>query len=109
MNSDNCHCLISFPLVVAFNVSLIYNCLCIYSLCLCFDSCVQRKYTEQVSLNDQLIGEISELTQEARLLQEIPRRLCESVASCKDLYEDVLFTMQVNLVPYIYISLKFYL
>ncbi|KAL5777559.1 hypothetical protein ACOSP7_010485 [Xanthoceras sorbifolium] len=54
----------------------------------------QRKYKEQLLLNDQLIGEVSELTQETLLVQEIPRRLCESVASCKDFYEDVLFTMQ---------------
>ncbi|TXG52562.1 hypothetical protein EZV62_021731 [Acer yangbiense] len=54
----------------------------------------QRKYTEQVLLNDQLNGEISELTQETLLIQEIPRRLCESVASCKDFYEDALSTMQ---------------
>ncbi|XP_044510495.1 kinesin-like protein KIN-7N isoform X2 [Mangifera indica] len=54
----------------------------------------QQKYTEQVQLNDQLTGEISELRQEVLQIQEIPRRLGESVASCKDFYEDVLSTMQ---------------
>ncbi|KAJ0024467.1 hypothetical protein Pint_08614 [Pistacia integerrima] len=54
----------------------------------------QQRYTEQVQLNDQLTGEISELRQEALQVQEIPRRLCESVASCKDFYKDVLSTMQ---------------
>ncbi|KAJ4701581.1 Kinesin-like protein [Melia azedarach] len=55
---------------------------------------LQRKYTEQIQLNEQLTGEISELRQEALVIQEIPRRLCESVASCKDFYEDLLSTVQ---------------
>lgn len=62
--------------------------------------CLQRKYTEQIQLNEQLTGEISELRQEALVIQEIPRRLCESVASCKDFYEDLLSTVQVKPVHY---------
>lgn len=62
---------------------------------------LQQKYTEQVQLNDQLTGEISELRQEVLQIQEIPRRLGESVASCKDFYEDVLSTMQVKPVYYL--------
>lgn len=62
--------------------------------------CLQQRYTEQVQLNDQLTGEISELRQEALQVQEIPRRLCESVASCKDFYKDVLSTMQVKPLNY---------
>ncbi|GKV10403.1 hypothetical protein SLEP1_g21771 [Rubroshorea leprosula] len=55
---------------------------------------LQRKHTEQILLNDQLMGEVSELKHEAKIIQEIPERLHESVASCKDIYEDVMSTMQ---------------
>ncbi|XWS24081.1 hypothetical protein CRYUN_Cryun28dG0070300 [Craigia yunnanensis] len=55
---------------------------------------LQRKHAEQIRLNDRLMGEISELKQEALLVREMPQRFCESVASCKDIYEDVLSKMQ---------------
>ncbi|XP_021906399.1 kinesin-like protein KIN-7N isoform X2 [Carica papaya] len=55
---------------------------------------LERKHSEQALLNDQLTGEISVLKQEALLVQEIPRRFCESVASCKDIYEDILSMTQ---------------
>lgn len=41
------------------------------------------------------MGEISEIQQEAQLVREIPRQLLESVANCKDMYSDVLWTLQV--------------
>lgn len=59
--------------------------------------CLQRKYSEEKILNDRLTGEISELRQEVLVIREIPRRLCESVVSCKDFYEDLLYTMKVRL------------
>ncbi|XWS14820.1 hypothetical protein CRYUN_Cryun35bG0041400 [Craigia yunnanensis] len=55
---------------------------------------LQRKHAEQTQLNEKLMEEISELKQETLLVQEMPQRLCESVASCKDIYEDFLSKMQ---------------
>ncbi|XVF64221.1 hypothetical protein PTKIN_Ptkin09bG0151100 [Pterospermum kingtungense] len=55
---------------------------------------LQRKHAEQIQLNDRLKGEISELKQEELLVREMPQRLCESVASFKDIYEGVLSKMQ---------------
>ncbi|XVF39773.1 hypothetical protein PTKIN_Ptkin01aG0059400 [Pterospermum kingtungense] len=54
----------------------------------------ERKHAEQIQLNDRLMGEISELRQEALLVREMPQRLSESVASCKTIFEDVLSKMQ---------------
>ncbi|EOY15670.1 P-loop containing nucleoside triphosphate hydrolases superfamily protein isoform 1 [Theobroma cacao] len=55
---------------------------------------IQRKHAEQIQLNDRLMGELTELKQEALFVRKMPQRLCESVASCKDIYEDVLSKMQ---------------
>ncbi|XP_039050073.1 kinesin-like protein KIN-7N [Hibiscus syriacus] len=55
---------------------------------------LQRKLKEHIQLNDRLKGEMSELKQEALLAREMPRRLYESVASFKDIYEEVLSKMQ---------------
>lgn len=61
---------------------------------------LQRKYSEEKILNARLTGEISELRQEVLVIREIPRRLYESVVSCKDFYEDLLCSMKVKLVHY---------
>lgn len=45
------------------------------------------------------MDEISELQQEAKLIQEIPQRLSESVGNCKDVYEDILSIVQVKSIP----------
>lgn len=58
--------------------------------------CLQKKQAEQILLNHQLADEISKIQQEAKLIQEIPKRLCESVEYCKDIYEDVLSIIQVK-------------
>ncbi|KAE8714380.1 IAA-amino acid hydrolase ILR1-like 6-like [Hibiscus syriacus] len=55
---------------------------------------LQRKLEEHIQLNDRLKGEMSELKQEALLARGIPQRLSESVASFKDIYEEVLSKMQ---------------
>ena len=55
---------------------------------------------EQILLNKRLMGEISELQQEALLIQEIPRQLLESVANCKDIYKDVLSNLLVKPIPH---------
>ncbi|KAF3963152.1 hypothetical protein CMV_012433 [Castanea mollissima] len=55
---------------------------------------LERKHAEQIMLNHQLMDEISELQQEAKLIQEIPQRLSESVGNCKDVYEDILSIVQ---------------
>ena len=44
------------------------------------------------------MGELSELGQEARLIQEIPQKLCECAANCKDVYVDALSKTQVVIV-----------
>ncbi|BBG95132.1 P-loop containing nucleoside triphosphate hydrolases superfamily protein [Prunus dulcis] len=55
---------------------------------------LMRKHAEQVVLNDRLVSEISELQNEAQLIREIPRRLSECAATCKDIYVDVLSKTQ---------------
>ncbi|KAG7972164.1 hypothetical protein I3843_07G169400 [Carya illinoinensis] len=55
---------------------------------------LERKHAEEILLNHQLMAEISKIQQEAKLIQEIPKRLGESVECCKDIYEDVLSIIQ---------------
>ncbi|KAJ6685784.1 CENTROMERE PROTEIN E [Salix purpurea] len=55
---------------------------------------LEKKHLEQLRLNDHLMGEIAELKHEVVLVREIPQRLCESMASCRDIYKDVLLTLQ---------------
>ncbi|CAB4296745.1 unnamed protein product [Prunus armeniaca] len=55
---------------------------------------LMRKHAEQVVLNDRLVAEISELQNEAQLIREIPQRLSECAATCKDIYVDVLSKTQ---------------
>ncbi|KAJ6335308.1 hypothetical protein OIU78_012024 [Salix suchowensis] len=55
---------------------------------------LEQKHLEQLRLNDHLMGEIAELKHEVVLVREIPQRLCESMASCRDIYKDVLLTLQ---------------
>lgn len=56
----------------------------------------QVKFNEQVVLNNKLMEEMSKLKHETLPMKEIPKRLCESVASCRDIYKDVIVTMKVN-------------
>lgn len=55
---------------------------------------LERNHIQQLQLNNQLMAEVSELQQESLLIQEIPQRLCESVANCKDTYKEVFSIMQ---------------
>ncbi|KAJ8541213.1 hypothetical protein K7X08_002029 [Anisodus acutangulus] len=55
---------------------------------------LRRQHTEEVSVNKQLMSEVSELQQEALLIREIPQRLCESVTTCKDIYKDAFSVIQ---------------
>ncbi|POO03725.1 Kinesin-like protein [Trema orientale] len=55
---------------------------------------LKRKHTEDMVLNNQLMVELSELRQEAQFIQEIPQRLCECAANCKDVYVDALSMTQ---------------
>ncbi|KAJ8773251.1 hypothetical protein K2173_028428 [Erythroxylum novogranatense] len=55
---------------------------------------LELKHSEQVILNDRLMMEISELKQETQLFEELPKKLCESIADCKDMYKDVLLMLQ---------------
>lgn len=54
------------------------------------------------------MDDISELQQEAKLMREIPKRLSESVANCKDIYEDVLSIIQVKYMCHICIFQALY-
>lgn len=54
------------------------------------------KYAEQVSLNNQLTRDISELQQEILLVREIPQYLLETVTNSKDIYNDVFSIIQVK-------------
>ncbi|XP_058069699.1 kinesin-like protein KIN-7N isoform X2 [Magnolia sinica] len=55
---------------------------------------LEKHNVKQITLNNQLLEEISELQQESLLIREIPQRMCESVATCKDIYKDILSIMQ---------------
>nr|KJB29410.1 hypothetical protein B456_005G098800 [Gossypium raimondii] len=55
---------------------------------------LQRKLAEDIEVKDRLKGYISKLKQEALLAREMPQRLCGSVTSFKDTYEEVLSKMQ---------------
>ncbi|KAG8654827.1 kinesin-like protein KIN-7N isoform X2 [Manihot esculenta] len=55
---------------------------------------LEQKLSDQSLLNDHLKEEISELKQEASVIGEIPQRLCKSVANCKEIFKDILLTLQ---------------
>ncbi|XP_018434978.1 kinesin-like protein KIN-7N [Raphanus sativus] len=55
---------------------------------------LQVKFNEQVVRNNKLMEEMSELKQETLHMKETPKRLYESVANCKDVYNDVIVTMK---------------
>ncbi|KAL5988290.1 hypothetical protein ACLOJK_036053 [Asimina triloba] len=55
---------------------------------------LEENSMKQTALNNQLLREISELQQEALLIREIPQKMCESVATCKGVYKDILSFMQ---------------
>ncbi|XP_077233887.1 P-loop containing nucleoside triphosphate hydrolases superfamily protein [Tasmannia lanceolata] len=55
---------------------------------------LEISHVEQLSLNNQLMSEISELQQEFLLIREIPQRMSESVSNCKDTYKDTLSILQ---------------
>lgn len=65
---------------------------------------LQRHQKEQMFVNNRLMEEVSELQQEALLIREIPRRLCESVTNCKDIYKDVVSTFQVKYMHHVCFS-----
>ncbi|KAJ9567621.1 hypothetical protein OSB04_003587 [Centaurea solstitialis] len=54
----------------------------------------EKQHKEQLALNDQLMEEISKLKDEARLVQEIPHELSESLANCKAVSKDIFSTLQ---------------
>ncbi|KAL0736957.1 hypothetical protein Bca4012_013167 [Brassica carinata] len=55
---------------------------------------LQVKFNEQVVMNNKLMEDISELKQEMLHMKEIPKRLYESVANCKDVYKNVIVTIK---------------
>ncbi|KAL9225658.1 hypothetical protein vseg_001554 [Gypsophila vaccaria] len=54
----------------------------------------EKKHREQILLNEQLTKEIEKLQGEAKLAREIPLMICESVATCRDIYQDVMSVIQ---------------
>ncbi|XP_048503619.1 kinesin-like protein KIN-7N isoform X2 [Beta vulgaris subsp. vulgaris] len=55
---------------------------------------LEKNHQEQVLLNEKLTNKIMELHEEVKLTRGIPQVLCESVATCRDTYKDVLTVMQ---------------
>ncbi|CAN8241144.1 unnamed protein product [Cochlearia groenlandica] len=58
---------------------------------------LQVKLAEQLLVNDKVMEEISVLKQEMFIIKDIPKRLSNSVATCKDVYKDVIVTMQSSI------------
>lgn len=54
---------------------------------------LEKRHREQVFLNNHLPEEIEKLEGEAKLARGIPQMLCESVATCKEIYNNVLSIM----------------
>ena len=65
---------------------------------------MQEKHEKQVLVNDKLMAEISELQQEARGIKELPQKMFNSLAICKDVYMDILSSLKVQFDSYIYTS-----
>ncbi|KAL3840502.1 hypothetical protein ACJIZ3_025093 [Penstemon smallii] len=59
---------------------------------------LKMKYTEQVSFNNQLTREMSELHQEVLRIQEIPQSLLTAVTNCKNIYKDFFLNLE-NFLP----------
>ncbi|CAA7031273.1 unnamed protein product [Microthlaspi erraticum] len=55
---------------------------------------LQVKFNEQVDTNNKLMEEMSKLKQETLPMKEIPKRLSDSVANCKNVFSDVIVTMK---------------
>ncbi|XP_047976169.1 kinesin-like protein KIN-7N [Salvia hispanica] len=55
---------------------------------------LKRKYTEQVSFNDQLTREKSELQLEILTAREVPQKLLETVTHCKGIHNEVFSVIQ---------------
>ncbi|KAL1546870.1 kinesin-like protein KIN-7N [Salvia divinorum] len=55
---------------------------------------LKRKYTEQVSFNDQLSREKSELQLEILTAREVPQKLLENVTHCKGIHNEVFSIIQ---------------
>ncbi|KAL3617867.1 hypothetical protein CASFOL_038188 [Castilleja foliolosa] len=55
---------------------------------------LKRNYSNEVSFNNQLTTEISELQQEILLVRQIHRNLHEAVTNCKDIHKDVFSILQ---------------
>lgn len=57
---------------------------------------LEKRLREQVLVNNQLTKEIEELQKQAKLTREMPQMLCESVATCRDIYKDVLSVVHTS-------------
>ncbi|GAB4852400.1 hypothetical protein Ancab_016592 [Ancistrocladus abbreviatus] len=55
---------------------------------------LEKQHAEQVLLNNHLKREMDDLQKEVQLLRDIPQMLCESVATCRDVYKDILSVME---------------
>ncbi|KAG7020618.1 Kinesin-like protein KIN-7N [Cucurbita argyrosperma subsp. argyrosperma] len=55
---------------------------------------LQEKHEKQVLVNDKLMAEISELQQEAQVIKELPQKMFNSLAICKDVYMDILSSLK---------------
>ncbi|XP_068654407.1 kinesin-like protein KIN-7N [Aristolochia californica] len=55
---------------------------------------LEKSRATQLLINNQLMDEISELQEELLLVRQIPQKMCEAVATCKETYKDLCKIMQ---------------
>ncbi|KAL5706678.1 hypothetical protein ACHQM5_024813 [Ranunculus cassubicifolius] len=55
---------------------------------------LERNYSQQLLLNDQLMDEVSELEKESVRIRNIPQTMSESVGNCKVIYKDIFSILQ---------------
>ncbi|KAL4034352.1 hypothetical protein IC575_007486 [Cucumis melo] len=55
---------------------------------------LQEKHEEQILVNKKLMAEISEIQQKQRAIEELPEKLSNSLAICKEVYIEILSSLQ---------------
>ncbi|XP_038884549.1 kinesin-like protein KIN-7N [Benincasa hispida] len=55
---------------------------------------LQEKHEEQVLVNKKLMAEMSELQQKQRVIRELPQKMSNSLAMCKDVYMEILSSLK---------------
>ncbi|KAL0558103.1 hypothetical protein IC582_006667 [Cucumis melo] len=55
---------------------------------------LQEKHEEQILVNKKLMAEISEIQQKQRAIEELPEKLSNSLAICKEVYIEILSSLR---------------